>query len=127
MAAHDARLVELVSEFGRRGVAFFLVDSELDADVARDAREAERRGYPFPLLTDRAARLAARLGAEFATHTVIVDAGGEIRYSGAIDSDKNRIHANANPYLREALVDLLAGRSPSSADREGLGCALRLR
>ena len=125
-AAHDARLRELAVHYRARGVAFFGVDSEVDATVARDAQEARRRDYPYPLLIDRGARLAQQLGAEYATYTVVLDAQGRTQYRGALDSDHMDLHDAATFYLRDALDDLLAGRPPRRARTEALGCALRL-
>ena len=70
--------------------------------------------------------MAESLGAEFASHTVVVDAAGQIRYSGGIDSDSTRLHDDAKLYLRDALDDLLAGKRPRVARSEALGCALEL-
>ncbi|HEV8551205.1 MAG TPA: redoxin family protein [Polyangiaceae bacterium] len=126
LSVHEPRLRELAARYRARGVAFLLVNAEVGAEPAADALEARRRGYPFPLLTDRGATLARALHAEFATHAVVVDARGTVRYSGGLDSDKNRLHTGAHSYLRDALDDLLAGREPRVPDREPLGCALEL-
>ena len=127
MRAHEPRLEAVRSEYAARGVGLILVNSEAGADPARDTLEAKRRGYSFPLLSDHDARLAKLLNAEFATHAIIVDQHGRVRYSGGIDSDKNHMRPSAKPYLRHALDDLLAGNEPRTPDREPLGCALRLR
>ena len=58
LAAHDPRLVSLAGRSGPRGVQFFMVDSEIHGDEARDRAEATRRGYPFPMLRDPGAKLA---------------------------------------------------------------------
>jgi len=126
LAVHEARVEALAAAYRARGVSWFLVNSEAGADPSEDALEARRRGYTLPLLTDRGGRLAKSVHAEFATHTVVVDDTGRVRYSGAIDSDKNRLHADARAYLSDALNELLAGREPRDAEREPLGCALTL-
>ena len=126
MSAHEPRLERVRAEYAPRGIDLVLVNSESGADAERDAREAKRRAYSLPLLTDPGSRLAKALNAEFATHTVVVDQRGRIRYSGGIDSDKNHLRPSATPYLRHALDDLLAGSEPRTPDREPLGCALRL-
>jgi peroxiredoxin len=125
MRVHEGRLAELRRRYAANGVRVVLVDSETTAEPVRDAAEARKRAYPFPLLTDSDARLARLFGARFATHSIVVDATGAVRYSGGIDSDKNVLHTDARPYLREALDALLAGRAPPVPDREPLGCALR--
>lgn len=127
VSAHEPRLAAIHHEYRDRGIAVLMVNSEVGANPHDDAREAARRRYPFLLLTDPEARLATALGAEFATHAVVVDAAGAIRYSGAIDSDKIRLHPDATPYLRNALDALLASHPPPAPAHEPLGCSLRLR
>ncbi|HSC89283.1 MAG TPA: redoxin family protein [Polyangiaceae bacterium] len=127
VAAHESRVAELAREFGSRGVGIFWVDSELGATAREDAAEAQRRGYTIPLLTDVEARLARRYQAEFATHAVVLDRSGRVRYSGGLDSDKKHLHDDAEAYLRPALDALLAGREPDVVDAEALGCVLQLR
>ena len=126
LRVHEARLHELADDYRARGVSVLLVDAEVGADPATDALEARRRGYRLPLLTDRDARLAKAVDAVFATHAVVVDASGNVRYSGGLDSDKNHLHPDARPYLRDALDDLLAGHAPRAQRPEPLGCALQL-
>jgi hypothetical protein len=124
-AAHDARLLELYRRYHGRGVAFFAVDSEVQAAVERDATEARRRAYPYPILIDHGALLARALEAEYATYTVVLDNHGAVRYRGGIDSDQKDLHRDARFYLRDALDDLLARREPRRAHGEALGCALQ--
>lgn len=125
LAAHDARLVALAGRYGPRGVQFFMVDSEVDGSDARDQAEARRRGYPFPMLLDHGAKLASQAGAEYASYTALLDAGGRVLYRGGIDSDKNDLHDDAELYLQNALDDALAGRLPRVAQGKAFGCALR--
>lgn len=122
---HEPRLHALFDAYHPRGVQFFMVDSEVRSSLERDSAEAQRRGYPFPILGDRAARLADALGAEYATYSVIVDASGRVRYRGGIDSDKTHMHDDATPYLKDALDDLLADREPRVAAGKALGCSLQ--
>ena len=127
MRAHEPRLERVRAGLGVYEDQADVAGGVLGADPERDTLEAKRRGYSFPLLTDHDARLAKLLNAEFATHSIIVDQHGRVRYSGGIDSDKNHMRPSATPYLRHALDDLLAGNEPRTPDREPLGCALRLR
>ncbi len=127
LALHDQRLRKVAEDYGRRGVRFLGVDSEVGATLERDRAEVERRRYPFPIVFDRGGELARTLGAEFAGYTLVLDRDGTIRYRGGIDSDRVRLRDDATPYLRDALDDLLAGRTPRLPESKPLGCALRLR
>jgi hypothetical protein len=56
---------------------------------------------------------------------VVLDREGHVLYRGGIDSDKQRLHSDATPFLRNALDDLLAGRAPLRPEGKTLGCVLR--
>jgi peroxiredoxin len=124
-AAHDARLRELYASYHPRGVDIFAVDSEVGATPERDASEAAKRAYPFPILVDHGGALARRVGAEYATEAFVIDRTGAVRYHGGIDSDKRTLHDEATPFLRDALDDLLAERPLRRTESKALGCALQ--
>jgi hypothetical protein len=122
---HEGRLKALYEQYGPRGVQIVMIDSEMNASPERDRAEALRRSYPFPILDDRGALLANRLGAEYATYSVVVDRQGRVLYRGGIDTDKTHLRDDTTPYLKDALDDLLAGHAPRLAEGKTLGCALQ--
>jgi len=122
---HEARLQDLYSRYRSRGVDFFAVDSESGGSADDDAATAKERGYLFPVLLDGGAGLARALRAEYATESFVIDPRGVVRYHGALDSDRTKIHDDAVPLLANALDDLLAGRPPRLAETLALGCSLR--
>jgi hypothetical protein len=124
LAVHEPRLRALEDTYALRGVRFFFVDSEVGASLDRDRIQARARDYTVPILIDPDASLADALGAEYATYTVVVDRSGSIRYSGGIDSDRSHLRDGARLFLRDAIDDLLAGRTPRVGHGEALGCAL---
>jgi len=126
-SAHEARLAELARAYGPRGVRFLLVDSELDASLARDALLSRERDLALPIVIDADAVLADALAAEYATYSVVLDATGSVRFRGGIDSDKSYLSADATAYLSEALDDLLQGAQPRRTEAKALGCLLSTR
>jgi hypothetical protein len=124
LTMHEPRLAALYDRYSARGVRFLMVDSEVGATEARDTEEAQRRGYRFPIVLDRGAKLAAMLGAEYATYSVVLDAEGRVRYHGGIDDDKTHLTDQATPYLQDAIEDVLSGREPRADKGKTLGCAL---
>ncbi len=123
---HEERIREIVRVYGPQGVKVLVVDSEVSATHKGDAQAASERGLPAIAL-DPGARLADALDAEYATYTVVLDGAGKVRYRGGIDTDKNVLHDDASPFLKDALDDLLAGREPRVSEGKALGCALQKR
>ena len=124
LSEHDARVRELYDAYHPRGVQLLMIDSEVRGSLDVDAAEAARRGYRFPVLLDRGAKLADALGAEYATYSVVVNEEGRVLYRGGFDSDRTHLTQGATPYLRNALDDLLGGKPPRVAQAKALGCAL---
>jgi hypothetical protein len=123
---HESRLRELAKTYAPLGVRMIIVDSEVSATAERDARAAVERGLPA-IAIDPGAKLADALDADYATYTVVLDAGGRVRYRGGIDSDRDHLRDDTDSYLRNALDDLVAGREPRVAEGKALGCALQKR
>jgi len=103
------------------------VDSEADATLERDRREAARRGYEYPILVDPEGAIAWTFQAEYATYAVILDRAGRVLYRGGIDSDRTHASVDATPYLAQACADLLAGHAVKTPIAEVLGCTLMRR
>ncbi len=123
--AHAERIRALSERYAPSGVKFIAVDSEFDATPKIADSERQANGWGFPVLLDQRGVLADRLGAEFASHSAILDANGRVHYQGGIDSDRKHMHGDATPHLANALYDVLAGREPRVARTEALGCVLR--
>ncbi len=113
--AHDARLRELVATYGPRGVSFAAVVT---------ARSGEVTAPSMPVLEDERAALANALGVAYSTHSIVLDRERRVLYSGAIDGDRTHLTPGAEPYLRNALEDALAGRAVAKPRTEPLGCPL---
>jgi peroxiredoxin len=124
--AHEERLRQLARAYADRGVRMILVDSEVSATAERDAHAASEHRLPAIVL-DPGARLADALGADYATFTVVFDAHGRARYRGGFDADKERLHDDAEAYVKNAVEDLLADREPRKPEGKTLGCALQKR
>ena len=122
--AHDARLRDLYAAYAPRGVQFVAIDAESGASDARAAAEHDKRRYPYPVLADPGGASADALAAAYATYTVVLDREGRVRYHGGIDSDRTHLTRDAEPYVKNALDDLLEGRDVRTKEGKVLGCAL---
>jgi hypothetical protein len=108
---HD-RFERLHRDFASRRVRLLFVYAnynESGADVRRHAAEAR---FSFSVYRDPAQRLANLLEARFTPTAVVLDAGGRVRYFGAVDDAVNPARVKT-PYLARAMEAVLNGRDPS--------------
>jgi hypothetical protein len=126
-AKHDERLRVLAASYRDKAVAFVAVDSEAGATASRDAVEAARRRYPYPILVDPDGVAARAMKADYATYSLLLDSTGQVLYRGGIDSDQNHLRDEATPYLRNAIDDALARRPVRLREASTLGCSLTLK
>lgn len=122
--AYTPRLIALAREYAPRGVHWFGVNANYQESVGRVLRDAEERGFPFPIVKDRDCRLTDRLGARMTPEAVVLDGTGRIRYRGRIDDEKDAAKVRSHD-LRAALTALLAGKPVPRAETVAFGCAIR--
>jgi peroxiredoxin len=100
--------------------------SRNDAD-SYDAMQkyAKAQGYQFYYAVDKDSKLANAYGATRTPEVYLFDANGVLQYKGAIDdnpadaSNVKRIHA------REAIQELVAGKTVSVKSSRSVGCAIK--
>ena len=120
-------LAELDTAFDEQGVHFVGVVCEFDEPEEITAYRDEYAIH-FPFLTDRDFRLAEALDATTTPEVVLVDASGRTRYQGRID-DRYKERGEKSPGvpepdLKNAILDLLAGREVKLPVTEAVGCPL---
>lgn len=121
------RLQELSERFAARSVRFVGVNANPQDSRSKVAADVEELGIEFPVLKDFRQELTRALGARTTTEVFVVDAGGRVRYRGAVD-DQYAVGASkpapTSTFLIDALEAVLAGRSPEPAETEAPGCLL---
>ncbi|HTA90557.1 MAG TPA: redoxin family protein [Polyangiaceae bacterium] len=126
-AKHDERLRSLAASYRDQAVAVVAIDSEADATPSRDAAEATRRRYAYPILVDPDGVAARALKADYATYSLLLDRTGQVLFRGGIDSDQTHLRDDATPYLQNAIDDALAGRPIRLSKARTLGCSLVIK
>jgi peroxiredoxin len=117
-------LAGLHKSYAGKGVAFLgIVEGEEDA-----ARQVKQFDVPFPVCRDERQAALSAFKAGVASEAFLLDAGFILRYRGRID-DGYRDRLKPNPRttrhdLRQALDELLAGKSVSEPLTTAVGCAL---
>jgi len=127
----EDRLIALAREYSKRGVSFVAISSSdiatFPADSFDQMRErAEANEYPFPYLYDEGQLIARAYGATRTPEVFVFGQERTLQYHGAIDSDFDA-GRDTEPYLRNALEEILAGATISLPNTPPVGCALKLR
>ena len=114
------------SEFGARGVVFWMVASDLNETRTNLVAEASRSSIDFPILHDADQNVAREYDAAVAPDVVAINTfDWTVFYRGSIDS---RVGTNAatDRYLRGALNDFMAGRPVSLTWTAPGGCEITM-
>ena len=122
---YQERLASLSSGFGGRGVQFLFVNVPINLDAPDGAAPGE---VDLPTLTDASQQVSSQLGVSKTTEAVVLQPGGggfAVRYRGAIDDNPQVPGGVQQPYLRQVLDNLLAGRPAGVADRRAAGCLIK--
>lgn len=121
----------LAREYAGRGVEFLLVEVDPDRTPDEVRRHAEEYGLVLPLAIDAEHRLVKAAGVKTTPEAVVVRPDGTMAYSGRIDDRFGRLGRQrpepSRRDLKEALEAVLAGKTPTPARVEALGCPIEDR
>jgi peroxiredoxin len=123
-ASHELALKELAREYEAKGFRFVGIHSNADEAEELTRKHFAEAGLPFPVLADGQSRLADAFGALKTPHAYLLSPKGEILFQGGVD-DSHIAAASRQPYLRNALAAVAAGRAPDPAEVRTLGCAIK--
>jgi peroxiredoxin len=127
--AFEPRLIEIANRFGHKGVTFYAVDPNDDAQyqsetLANMKARADEQQYPFPYLKDADSSIARAYGARVTPHVFVIDGDGIVRYRGNVD-DSAKPADRKTTGLLDALGALTNGRDVANADTRAFGCTIK--
>ncbi len=138
--AYEDRVMQLVSDYGKKGLALVAISSSDPAAVRLDELgytdlgdtfdemkvRAKEKNYNFPYLYDGATQVAAQAYGPVATpHIFIFDKNRKLRYVGRIDDVEKPSGTPKNLDARNAIEALLAGREVPVATTKTFGCSMK--
>jgi hypothetical protein len=128
---YEGRVMRLASDFLQREVAFVLVNANDAAAAPGESLRASRKrardaGYGATYVRDPTGALARALGAKRTPHAFVFGPEERLVYAGAVDDSPADADGVTQPYVRDALEALEAGRAPPIATTRAFGCMIRL-
>jgi len=127
--AYEDRVVAIQRDYTGKGVQLVAINSNDDKSYPEDGypqmvKRSKEKGFNFPYVRDASQKAAEAYGAVCTPHVFAFDKDRKLRYRGRIDDSKDS-SAVKSPDLRNALDDLLAGRSVKVADTRPFGCSIK--
>jgi peroxiredoxin len=128
--AVEDRIIRLAREFGSLGAQLIGIcanDAVTYPDDAFDKLAARwrTRNYGFPYLHDENQEVARAFGAVCTPDVFVYDRDRRLAYRGRIDDSWKDEAKVQRRELAEAIEALLAGKTPSSAQRPSMGCSIK--
>ncbi len=124
--ACEPRLKQLAVDFANQGVKVLAVSvSHHAADrFEKMQQRVHDRALPFPYVQDLTQELGRNYGAITTAQVFVLNADRKIAYMGAIDDQPKGAAKVENPYLRDALKAILAGKPPEFTETRPVGCEI---
>jgi len=119
---------DLVNKFKDKNVVFLGINSTGHQTTEKNKEFAEQFKVSHPILNDSPGTVGKAYGAQTTPHTFIVDAKGNIAYTGAFDNaplGKTPEGAQYVNYIDKTLGELTAGKSVSVAETKPYGCSVK--
>ena len=137
--AWDKRLAEIQTEFGKQGVVFLHIDSNVtEIGAAPPAADGDEEPYakvkehlkknelPFRVLADHGNKVADMFDAKTTPHIYVFGKDGKLVYKGLVDDDQKNQNADSRKnYLRDVLGSLLKGEKVEPFATKEVGCTIK--
>src|SRR5262245_12887514 len=102
--AYEDRLIQFAKDYESKGVRVVAINVNTgeDDNLAHMKVRAQEKGYKFPYLYDESQKIARELGAAVTPEFFLIDAKGNIAFTGAMDDSLTPTKVNKQ-YLRDAV------------------------
>jgi len=126
---YETRMVSIQSDYAAKGVQLVAINSNDDKAYPEDSfpqmvKRAKERGFNFPYLRDESQKVVEAYGGVCTPHVFAFDSRRLLRYRGRIDDSRDQSKVTS-PDLRNALDDMVAGKSVRVPDTRPFGCSIK--
>ena len=127
--AYEDRMISIQKEYAGKEVQLVAINANDDKSYPEDGypqmvKRAKEKHFNFPYLRDPDQRAAEAYGAVCTPHVFAFDKDRKLRYRGRIDDSRDPLLVKSHD-LRNALDDMVAGRSVKEAETRPFGCSIK--
>ncbi len=131
--AYEDRIIALDNEFRPKGYPVIAINPNDPEVEPRDSYEkmqerAAEKKFPFPYLFDEGQKVYPKYGATRTPHVYVVarEKGTlRVKYIGAIDDNSNNPDKVRQPFVKDAVNALIAGKKVPVAETKAIGCTIK--
>ena len=121
---YNERINQIAADYASKGINFIGINSNATESLDWVKSNASEVGYKFPILIDKGAVLADKLGADVTPEVFYFDAKNVLLYHGAIDNDKWGKNVTEG-YLKAAFDASLGGKKIEKTSANAFGCSIK--
>jgi opacity protein-like surface antigen len=121
---YQERVDALLDAYPKEKVQVLALVSNAGESLADDLKVAVERGVRVPIYRDEGGRVARAVGARSTPTVVVLDAKGDVRFTGWIDNERLPGTDGREPWLDQALAGVLAGRDDFKKKTPTYGCII---
>ena len=126
----EDRYVSITERYQKMGIGIIAVNSNIsrfdgDDSLEKMAIHASENNYNFAYAQDPKAKLAYAFGATKTPHVYLFDDKNILVYRGAIDDNARNESKVEEPFLINALDQMLAGEQITKSVSKALGCSIK--
>lgn len=121
---YNNRMVALYKDYQPKGVAFLAINSNKQESVEEISQHAKKHGFQFPVLKDPENVIADKFNAQVTPEIFVLSPSFEVLYHGRIDDSQRETEIKTHD-LRNALDEILAGKSVSKPLTKAFGCTIK--
>lgn len=130
--AYESRMILIERDYKAKGASIVVINSNDSVNYPEDSFDnmvarAKKQGFNFPYLHDESQQTARAYGATHTPHLFVFDAARRLAYTGKIDDNWENPGAVKQNFLRDALDDILAGKTPRTPETHAIGCTIKWR
>ena len=126
----EDRYVSIAEEYTPKGIGVIAVNSNAgrfdgDDSLEEMVKHAKKNDYNFPYAQDPRSQLASKFGATKTPHIYLFDNNDVLVYRGAIDDNARDARSVDEPYLANAIDQLIAGTPIGKPISKASGCGIK--
>jgi peroxiredoxin len=122
--AYNSRMERIFNDYKDKEVAFLGINSNKAEDVSEIRDHAKENGLTFTILKDEKNIIADKFEASYTPEIYVLNNDFELLYHGRIDNSRKESEVNSND-LRNALNEILSGKSVSNPETKAFGCTIK--